>query len=136
MTSKRTTVDRGEDLDELRRELDEGDFPLSQLERVEVRRPGPVQGTFAVRLPPEVVAEIRRLADERGAGPTQMVRSWILDRLATERSRNPEEVAATAAATEAVMAAVRPTLEEALRASLAAARQQPKPRKPRKPLAS
>jgi len=40
-----------------------------------------------LRLPPEVVEELRQGAEERSLGVTQMVREWILDRLELERRR-------------------------------------------------
>lgn len=75
-----------DELEARRRQIDDGEVPLSTLRRVEVNRPGRPQATFALRLDPEVVAEIRRLAGERGVGPTQLVRAWVLDRLQTEHA--------------------------------------------------
>lgn len=40
--------------------------------------------TFAIRLDPRTVKVIRALAEREHIGPTQLVRSWILDRLQLE----------------------------------------------------
>ena len=50
-----------EQLDERRREADDGEVLHRDLRPVEVDRPRQPQATFALRLPPEDVAEIRRL---------------------------------------------------------------------------
>lgn len=56
------------------------------LEEVEVRRdPSPLDSTFAIRLPQQVVDDIRRVAKERGLGATQLARLWLLDRLEVDR---------------------------------------------------
>lgn len=61
----------------------------SRLRRVEVKRPSVPRTTFALRLDPEVVEELRRLAADRGIGPTQLVRAWVTERLAAERAGAP-----------------------------------------------
>lgn len=68
-------------LEERRREVDDGEILHRELRPVDVERPREPQATFALRLAPEDVAEIRRLARDRGLGPTQLVRSWVVERL-------------------------------------------------------
>lgn len=63
------------------------ELPLSTLRRVRVNRPGRPQEAFALRLPPEVVEELRERAEARGLGVTQLVREWVIDRLEVERRR-------------------------------------------------
>jgi hypothetical protein len=65
---------------------DTADFDISKMRRVHLRRTagtGPLS-TFAVRLEGEVIDRLRQIADRNGIGPTQLVREWILDRLASE----------------------------------------------------
>lgn len=76
-------------MNESRERYDSGEFPLSTLRRVAVNRPGHPQEAFALRLPPEVVEELKVLADVRGIGVTQLVREWIVERLQLKR-RRPE----------------------------------------------
>ena len=76
-----------ETLNEMRERYDSGEFPLSTLRQAVVNRPGRPQEAFALRLPPEVVAELKVMADVRGIGVTQLVREWILERLELERRR-------------------------------------------------
>ncbi len=78
-----------ETVNEMRERYDSGEFPLSTLRQVAVNRPGRPQEAFALRLPPEVVEELKVLADVRGIGVTQLVREWIVERLELER-RRPE----------------------------------------------
>ncbi len=78
-----------ETLTEIRERYDSGEFPLSTLRQVAVNRPGHPQEAFALRLPPEVVEELKVLADIRGIGVTQLAREWIVERLELER-RRPE----------------------------------------------
>lgn len=55
------------------------------LEPVEIRRPSrPLSTTFAVRLDQESVEQIRTIARARGIGPTQLARTWMLERLRLE----------------------------------------------------
>jgi hypothetical protein len=56
----------------------------SELEEVEIEVSTPLSVSFAVRLDPPTVAALRATADRRGLGVTQLVRSWILERLAIE----------------------------------------------------
>lgn len=56
-----------------------------ELEEVEVHRPPrPLSTTFAVRLDQASVGQIRAIAKARGVGPTQLARSWLLERLRLE----------------------------------------------------
>lgn len=57
-----------------------------QLEEVEIERPARLRATFAVRLDADTVTDIRALAKSAGVGPTQLVRSWVLERLRIERA--------------------------------------------------
>src|SRR5437588_12121389 len=75
-------TERGDQaLEERRREVDNGETLHRDLRPVDVERPREPQATFALRLAPEDVAEIRRLARDRGLGPTQLVRSWVVERI-------------------------------------------------------
>ena len=56
----------------------------SELEEVEIEVSTPLSVSFAVRLDPPTVAALRATADRKGLGVTQLVRSWILERLAIE----------------------------------------------------
>lgn len=49
-----------------------------------MNRPGRPQEAFALRLPPEIVEELRKLAETRDVGVTQLVREWIIERLEIE----------------------------------------------------
>lgn len=53
--------------------------------RVKLRVERPLKLTFALRLEPATVDELRRIAKRRGIGVTQLVRSWIGERLDAER---------------------------------------------------
>ncbi len=66
---------------------DATELPLSTLRRVPMSRSGRPQESFALRLPPEAVEELRERAEERGLGVTQIVREWVLERLELERRR-------------------------------------------------
>ncbi|MHB1498276.1 MAG: hypothetical protein ACYCXN_10250 [Acidimicrobiales bacterium] len=76
-----------EDAGEVRNYYDRTELPLSKLRRVTVNRPGSPQEAFALRLPSEVVEELRRQAEARHVGVTQLVREWVTERLAVERGR-------------------------------------------------
>jgi hypothetical protein len=58
----------------------------SELEEVTIDVAAPLSVSFAVRLDAATVAALREVAERRGLGVTQLVRSWILERLAIERS--------------------------------------------------
>lgn len=73
--------------EETREYYDTGEFPLSSLRRVSVNRPGRPQEAFALRLPPEIVEELRKLAEMRDIGVTQLVREWVIERLELECRR-------------------------------------------------
>ncbi len=73
--------------EKVRHYYDVTEFPLSTLHRVPVSRPGRPQEAFALRLPPEVVEELRARADAGGMGVTQLVREWVMERLEMERRR-------------------------------------------------
>ena len=49
-----------ETVNEMRERYDSGEFPLSTLRQVAVNRPGRPQEAFALRVPPEVVEELKR----------------------------------------------------------------------------
>jgi len=58
-----------------------------EYEKVDIERPErPLSATFAVRFDPEAIELIRRVARSQGLGPTQLVRSWVLERLKIERA--------------------------------------------------
>lgn len=75
--------------EEIREYYDLDEFPLSSLRAIPVKRPGTPQESFALRLPQEVVEELREMADSQGMGVTQLVRAWVIQRLELER-RKPE----------------------------------------------
>jgi hypothetical protein len=81
-------------------------------------RPSRAQATFALRLDPAVVAELRDLARVRDVGPTQLVRSWVLERLELEHQRG--EGAGLELVVDRVLAALRPRVDEAVRQVVAA----------------
>jgi hypothetical protein len=57
-----------------------------ELEEIKVQRPErPPTSTFAIRLDQRTIEVIRYIAKARGLGPTQLVRSWVLERLSLER---------------------------------------------------
>src|SRR5688500_13624009 len=47
------------------------------------------QVTFTIRLDQAALDSIRVIAELHGVGPTQLVRTWVLDRLALEREAGP-----------------------------------------------
>lgn len=58
-----------------------------QLEHIVIERPErPLSATFAVRLEPDTIEQLRAVARLQGIGPTQLVRHWILERLRLERA--------------------------------------------------
>ena len=58
-----------------------------QVEETDVSRDSrPRSVTFAVRLDPKTIELLRRIAKLRQVGATQLVRSWVLERLRLERS--------------------------------------------------
>lgn len=58
-----------------------------QYKEVPVERPErPLSATFAVRFDEGTVQLIRRVARAHDLGPTQLVRSWVLERLRVERA--------------------------------------------------
>lgn len=57
-----------------------------ELEDVLVERVPSRKTTFAVRLDQSAVDRLRILARERGIGPTQLVREWIMSRIERETS--------------------------------------------------
>jgi hypothetical protein len=53
-----------------------------EVEEVQVDRPErPLSATFAIRLDRETLEAVRAMARSKGLGPTQLVRSWILERV-------------------------------------------------------
>ena len=44
---------------------------------------------LSIRFDPEILAELRARAKEKGIGPTTLARMWVLERLQGERSRPP-----------------------------------------------
>ena len=85
---KRTEVTEADKLAEERRAWDAGEFPVDRLRRVEVARPGQgeAKATLGVRFDPDALERLRRAADSQGVGITQLVRSWVLDRLVAEEA--------------------------------------------------
>lgn len=43
---------------------------------------------LSIRFDPEVLAELRARAKEKGIGPTTLARMWVLERLQGERNRS------------------------------------------------
>jgi len=95
---------------------DEADLDFSKMRRVPLRRTGgsvPLS-TFAVRLEGEAIDHLRRLAAERGLGPTQLARAWILERLAAERGSTREPLSPETAMSETLKPLVRAAVAEEL----------------------
>jgi hypothetical protein len=95
---------------------DEADLDFSKMRRVPLRRTGgsvPLS-TFAVRLEGEAIDHLRRLAAERGLGPTQLARAWILERLAAERGSTREPLSPERAMSETLKPLVRAAVAEEL----------------------
>lgn len=66
--------------------VDLGQIAPGELVDADVVRPArPLSATFAVRLDERSLDQIRSVARARGLGPTQLVRSWVLERLRLER---------------------------------------------------
>lgn len=62
------------------------DLSPDAVEEVEIQRPpGPLSSTFAVRLDEKTVQFLREVAAKYELGPTQLVRTWILERIVVER---------------------------------------------------
>ena len=82
--------------DPLERERDEAaaaEYDLRSLPRVEVQLGGRRgMATFALRLDPDDVAELRRIAKQRNLGATQLARQWVVERLHAERSPGDADV--------------------------------------------
>lgn len=96
--------------DRVRNYYDTTEFPLSTIRRIPVNRPGRPQEAFALRLPPEVVEELREQAEARGMGVTQLVREWVMERLALERNRPGTTDPALWERTRATVAAMLPEI--------------------------
>lgn len=85
-------------------ELEDG-----ELEEVEVERPSqPLPATLAVRFDEQTLGTLRKIAEQRGLGVTQLVRSWTMERLGRERRFRPDSVE------EIPVGRVRKRLEQAL----------------------
>ncbi len=54
--------------------------------RPHTRPPRQRAQVYSVRIPPEALAALRRLADARGQLPSVLIREWVLDRLRQETS--------------------------------------------------
>jgi hypothetical protein len=87
-------------LAEQRAFYDDTDYSEVQLEPAEdvqvVHRPAP-RSTFAVRLDGETIEQLRQVAQRKGTRPTQLVRDWVVERLASEQHeqagpRQPVEI--------------------------------------------
>jgi hypothetical protein len=50
-------------------------------EPVEVKVSRPLKVTFAIRLDPQTVEQLREIAASMGIGPTTLARTWILEKL-------------------------------------------------------
>ena len=69
-----------------RDEAADAEYDLGSLRPKQIQRDGrPGMATFALRLDPVDVADLRRLAEERNVGATQLARQWVLERLHAER---------------------------------------------------
>ena len=88
MTAKITTTITTDPLADERHEWDNAEHPVDKLRRVEVARAGAgeAKATLGVRFDPEVIDRLRQMADAQGVGVTQMVRSWVLERVAAEQT--------------------------------------------------
>lgn len=115
---------------------DATDFDVSKMRRVHLRRSagaGPLS-TFAIRLEGEVIDQLRQVAERDGIGPTQLVREWILDRLAVEsqaaaNDNDPAHRSALvrSASPAELSAALRPLVREIVSDELRAAKRRTTP---------
>ncbi|MDO8671707.1 MAG: CopG family antitoxin [Dehalococcoidia bacterium] len=63
------------------------DFP-GEFEPVEVKFSHPlIKRGLTVKLSEETIDELRKLGQEKGVGPTTLVRMWILEHLSGEKGR-------------------------------------------------
>ena len=102
--------------DPLERERDEAaaaEYDLRSLPRKRVQRDGrPGMATFALRLDPADVAELRRIAEQRNVGATQLARQWVVERLHAERVPQNADVIDLMAELERRVAEIRRQLLE------------------------
>lgn len=105
------------------------DIDPDELEWVTIERPSrPLSSTFAVRFDPQTVEQLRALAEAKGVGVTQLVRTWVLQRLRAEtqalpstnggRTQTEVERGVRDKVVKAVMARVPAVVEEATQAVL------------------
>jgi hypothetical protein len=70
--------------DEAAASEENGDAPIAP--DAKLRRPNRSRSTvYSVRLSPDEVAAVQQLADAVGLPPSTLVRSWIVERLRSER---------------------------------------------------
>ncbi|HXX91757.1 MAG TPA: hypothetical protein VEI83_16180 [Acidimicrobiales bacterium] len=62
------------------------DYLASEMPPAEVEVPAAPMSALAVRFTPAVLAELRAVAEDKGVGVTQLVRTWVTERLDAERS--------------------------------------------------
>jgi len=98
------TTNATDPLADERQEWDNAEHLSGKGRRVEVARPGigEAKATLAVRFDPSDLDRLRQMADDQGAGVTQMVRSWVLERMAAERAE-PGSIDGTLSLMEAAM---------------------------------
>lgn len=76
--------------------------PPARMHRAQVG--GGASQVYTVRMPAERLAELRAIAQRSGEQPSTLMRRWVLERMDTERSHEPD------------LADVRRTLTDALHA--------------------
>ena len=99
----------------------------SEFEELTIDKPiGPLSATIAVRFDARTMERLRAAAEVRGVGYTQLLRSWVMERLDVEspvpRGRRSQRTKAQAAVrdkvTRAVMARMPAFVEEVTQAVL------------------
>lgn len=74
-------MNAGDDFEKRVRELEKGSAWDEKDEVVEVDVKRPLDKVVPVRLPADVWERLRRLAKERGVGPSTLIRMWVFENL-------------------------------------------------------
>ena len=61
---------------------------MDEFKPVKVRFAKNLSDGITIRFDPEVLAELRSQAKDKGIGPTTLIRMWVLERLSGERARS------------------------------------------------
>jgi|SRR5713101_1496348 len=95
--------------------FEKGDFDLTKMRPAEVRVAKQPKNALAVRFDPSDLERLRQRAEAEGVGITQLVRTWVLERL-NER-KLPAPVVDLMAALEASLEAARVIQRESTKSS-------------------